>query len=50
VRNLLLILLAAVAAFLASELFVRFHDWNRQQACMTAGGRNCGPPRTFLQH
>jgi hypothetical protein len=49
-RNLLLILLAAVAVFAASELLVRFHDWNRQQACMTAGGRNCGPPRTFLQH
>jgi hypothetical protein len=50
VRNLLLILLAAVAAWLVSELFVQFHEWNRQQACVTAGGRNCGPPRTFLLH
>jgi hypothetical protein len=44
----LLILLAAVAVLAASELMVRFHDWNRQQACATAGGRNCGAPRIFL--
>jgi hypothetical protein len=46
----LLILLAAVAVFVASELMVRFHDWNRQQACATTGGRNCGTPRVFLNH
>lgn len=47
-RNLLLILLAAAAVLAASEFMVRFHDWNRQQACATSGGRNCGAPRVFL--
>ena len=48
VRNFILILLAVAAVLAASELLVRFHDWNRQQACVTGGGRNCGAPRTFL--
>jgi hypothetical protein len=47
-RHALLILAAVAAVLLASELLVRFHDWNRQQACVTGGGRNCGAPRMFL--
>ena len=42
-RLVLAILAAGAAIYGASELMVRFHDWNREQACATAGGRNCLP-------
>jgi hypothetical protein len=45
----LAVLLAIVAAIALSQLLVQFHDWNRQQACVTAGGRNCGVPRLDLR-
>jgi hypothetical protein len=46
----LFIVLGIVGALAAAELLVEFHDWNRQQACATAGGRNCPPggARLFL--
>ena len=38
----LAIIAAVVAAVLISNFLVDFHDWNRTQTCVTAGGRNCG--------
>jgi hypothetical protein len=46
--NYLYIVAAIVAVLLAAELLVEFHDWNRQQACVSGGGRNCGVPRVML--
>jgi hypothetical protein len=46
--NYLYIVAAVVAVVLAAELMVEFHDWNRQQACATSGGRNCGQLRIPL--
>jgi hypothetical protein len=46
----LAVLLAIVAAIALSQLLVQFHDWNRQQACVTSGGRHCGGPRIDLRH
>jgi hypothetical protein len=40
--KLLAIVAAIVAAFLGYEVMIQFHDWNRLQTCVTAGGRNCG--------
>jgi hypothetical protein len=41
-RQLLLIVAAIVVAFVLTEFLFSFYDWNRMQACATAGGRNCG--------
>lgn len=35
------IVLAIIAAVLGAWLALSFADWNKQQACVTAGGRNC---------
>lgn len=45
----LLIIIAILVVLVLSELMVEFHDWNRQQDCMAAGGRHCGP-RVDLTH
>lgn len=39
----LLIIIAILAVLILSELLVEFHDWNKQQDCLSAGGRRCGP-------
>jgi len=45
-RQLLLIVVAIAAAVLLTEFLFSFYDWNRTQACATAGGRNCaGAPQ-----
>ena len=31
-----------VAVVLLTRFMWAFQDWNREQACATAGGRNCG--------
>jgi hypothetical protein len=49
-RALIAILAAAIAAILASQLLFEFYDWNRQQACVTGGGRNCVPRIPLNQH
>jgi len=41
--NYVFIIAAIVGVLVAAELLGEFHDWNRQQACATAGGRNCAP-------
>jgi hypothetical protein len=35
------LVLAIIAAVLGAWLALAFADWNKQQACVTAGGRNC---------
>jgi hypothetical protein len=43
-KQILIVLAAVIAAVLLSQLLFAFYDWNREQACATAGGRNCGGP------
>jgi hypothetical protein len=44
-KQILLILAAVVTAVLLTEFLFTFYEWNREQTCATAGGRNCaGPP------
>ena len=45
----LLIIIAILVVLVLSELMVEFHDWNRQQDCLAAGGRHCGQ-RVDLTH
>jgi hypothetical protein len=40
-RQILLIVAAIAAAIVLTEFLFTFYDWNRTQACATAGGRNC---------
>jgi len=40
-KQLLLVLAAVVAAVVLSQLLFAFYNWNQEQACATAGGRNC---------
>lgn len=35
------LLLAVIAVVLGVWLALAFADWNKQQACATAGGRHC---------
>ncbi|HVM80267.1 MAG TPA: hypothetical protein VMU06_14685 [Stellaceae bacterium] len=39
----LLIIIAILTTIALSELLIEFHDWNKQQDCLAAGGRHCGP-------
>ncbi|HXP77711.1 MAG TPA: hypothetical protein VN823_26490 [Stellaceae bacterium] len=40
----LLIIIAILATIALSELLIEFHDFNKQQDCLSAGGaRRCGP-------
>jgi hypothetical protein len=48
-RQLLLIVAAIVTAVLLTEFLFSFYDWNRMQACATAGGRNCGGPPARIE-
>jgi hypothetical protein len=39
----LLIIIAVLTTVVLSQLLLEFHDWNKQQDCLAAGGRRCGP-------
>jgi hypothetical protein len=40
----LLIIIAILTTIALSELLIEFHDFNKQQDCLGAGGgRRCGP-------
>jgi hypothetical protein len=40
----LLIIIAVLTTIVLSELLFEFHDFNKQQDCLSAGGgRRCGP-------
>ena len=41
-RQIIAILVVIIAAIALSEFLFQFYDWNREQACATSGGRNCG--------
>ena len=41
-RQVIAILAAIIAVIALTEFLFTFYDWNRQQACATSGGRNCG--------
>ena len=38
-----LIIVAILSVLALSELLFEFYDWNKQQECLGAGGRRCGP-------
>lgn len=38
------------AAILLSQFLFNFYDWNKQQSCASAGGRNCGGGPIQLSH
>jgi hypothetical protein len=41
----------AIVAILCLSAFIdAFVAWNKEQACATAGRRNCAGPPTYLQH
>jgi len=39
----LLVIIAVLATIALSELLIEFHDFNKEQDCLSAGGRRCGP-------
>ena len=40
----LLIIIAILTTIALSELLIEFHDFNKEQDCLSAGGgRRCGP-------
>ena len=47
-KNYLALLAAIIAVVLLGWFVSAFSDWNKQQACATSGGRNCGVSRTYL--
>lgn len=48
--NYIAVVIAIIAVVLLGWFASEFADWNKQQACATSGGRNCGGARTFLVH
>ena len=40
--KILAIVAFIAAAILISNFLFDFYQWNREQTCATAGGRNCG--------
>jgi hypothetical protein len=48
-KQVLIILAAVVTAVLLSQLLFEFYEWNREQTCATAGGRNCGGPPARIE-
>ena len=43
-RYLLIIIIAILTTIALSELLIQFHDFNKEQDCLAAGGgRRCGP-------
>ncbi len=39
----LLVIIAVLATIILSELLIQFYDFNKEQDCLAAGGRRCGP-------
>lgn len=42
VTRYLLIIIAILTTLVLSELLFEFYDYNKQQDCLSAGGRRCG--------
>src|SRR5260221_12217109 len=49
-NNYVAIILAVIAVILVAEFVVEFADWNKEQACVSAGRRNCGGAGLLLNH
>jgi hypothetical protein len=52
-RNYIVLLLVLIAVILLGEFVAEFSDWNKEQACVTSGRRNCaatGGFHIFLSH
>jgi hypothetical protein len=49
-KPVLAIVAVIIAVLVLSQLLFSFYDWNRQQACATGGGRNCGGRMQLNQH
>jgi hypothetical protein len=49
-NHYLAVILAIIAVLLLGEFAVQFADWNKEQACASAGRRNCGGTHIFLTH
>ena len=47
-KNYIILAIVIVAAILLAKFVDAFVDWNKEQACATSGGRNCGGPRVML--
>ena len=48
--NYVAVVVAIIAVVLLGWFVSAFSDWNKQQACATSGGRNCGIARVYLNH
>jgi hypothetical protein len=48
--NYIAVVVAIIAVVLLGWFVSAFSDWNKQQACASSGGRNCGIARTYLTH
>jgi hypothetical protein len=49
-NNYVAVILAIIAVILVAEFAVEFADWNKEQACVSAGRRNCGGAGLLLNH
>ncbi len=49
-NNYVAVILAVIAVILVAEFVVEFADWNKEQACVSSGRRNCGGPGLLLNH
>jgi hypothetical protein len=45
----LLIIIAILTTLVLSELLFEFYDFNKQQDCLSAGGRRCGTHMTLTR-
>jgi len=49
-NNYVAVILVIIAVILVAEFAVEFADWNKEQACVSAGRRNCGGVGLLLNH
>ena len=49
-NNYVAVILAVIGVILVAEFVVEFADWNKEQACVSSGRRNCGGPGLLLNH
>jgi hypothetical protein len=49
-NNYVAVILAIIAVILVGEFVIQFADWNKEQACVSSGRRNCAGPAVLLNH
>jgi hypothetical protein len=47
-KQILLIVAAIVVALLLTQFLFDFYEWDQEQACASAGGRNCAGGATTM--